>query len=326
MAQPPAMRGRALTAPIVPNAHEIGLGRSLTNYAAFCNRDRHAVPPSVLAQNQQLLSGIPDRPRLTTHDAERYNTDITESGSSEDLHIETSQGTVHEIPLSRRRSTFHAMSENARKTGSKVKRKISKVVPGRRKDSARQDEDEQTSPPNKAPRLYPERENQDYESRSALLRDEQPSAQFYEENAGDTTSFYTVDEPYPSSEDELSGKPSSPHRATADTEFGAVLTRAAARRVCMQTSVEFYNQHAIDSPDNMPHQSFAGDPWLAERLEKIANNPELVAARFDRIYRRLKLGEMARSKRAEQDSALNETEWEVKMDMYPASRDDHPLG
>lgn len=305
----PSTRTRALTAPVVQSPIEVEYNHSTTNHRPSFIRDRHAVPPSILAQNRELL-GQAHPPPVACNEEHHTCTYTLDSDSSESSHIEYGEVTVmvpQPMPQPRRRSTLESLSKTVCETGKNAKRRISKVIPWRRKDSAK--ENEIASPPSKALRIDLGRGSQALESSAALLDDNQISpSQTSWHDALSPPSPYTLDHAQRTPPNEASQELLVLHRVSRNSEVPNATPRAL-----MQESVEFSNQYwAAGSPEWQPHQCFMENPELweqsAKRLDYIARSPQAVAARFDRIYEAMNDGDGRDLERLGQESIASHSE------------------
>lgn len=282
----PNILARAQTAPFVQQTHPAALVRSPTNYI---HRDRHAVPPSILAQNRELL-GITERPQAMACDEARHNfSQHLWSESPDRGHIENGQSTMAVVsppPVIRRQTTFTKLGETARKSGRNVKRKLSRVISWKRRDSG--NEDETTSPPS-PPKVQKRRLRSGTsaaESRDTLLHDEQdPSRNAWE----DAVAFgsYTLNAQH---------RPSHYEPLQLDlSKVRRISTHPGDWEVSPQTrlrlSVEYHSEHALSSPDCFPHENFMENSLLwapaREKLEECVRKPWVVQHRFEKIQREI---------------------------------------
>lgn len=281
------IRARALTAPIASNQLAMEFARPLTNDMASLTRDHHADPPSIVAQNREL-SGLsaPPRARTATCTEEHACTHACVPDSSDSEHRACSEGTVVTSSRPGRRSTMNRLTEAARDTTRVAKRKLSKVIPWRRKDSTTK-EDDNASPPNKASRRRLGGGIQAHGSRESLLDDGQESL-----TADDGSSESSVDLPTPDMLDHVLQLPpheGSPASLSLKRSIANALSEGAIPQPSMQDTVEFYNQRAHRSADQLPHTHLMHNPerWAkaVAELEEYSRDPRLVERRFDQLYK-----------------------------------------
>lgn len=226
----------------------------------------------------------PLRPSTTCYSDHHPCADPFDSDSSDSGHVEYSEGTIAILAAPRRRSTLSRWTDTARNTTKVAKRKLSKVISFRRKDSTNE-QDEDSSTAIKALRMSPDRVSRihvsgaelashDPQQQPSMCRDEQ------REDHLPIITHHQLDNP-------------PPYEAYRDSwPLGRTIHNAPSEsdipQTSLQESVDFYSKRARPSPEEMPHECFMQNSTLwvraAARLERFAGDPELVESRFDRIY------------------------------------------